>query len=38
MAGKKVIKLMLKKGYHGYVTKIMVKTIKKHWTIQSQSI
>ena len=27
-ATKNTIKLMLKKGYHGYVIKIMVKTIK----------
>ena len=30
MAGKNVIKLMLRRGYHGYVTKMMVKTLKKH--------
>ena len=28
---------MLKNGYPGYVIKTMVKTVKYHWIIQSQS-
>ena len=35
MAAKNTIKLLFKNGYHGYVFKIIAKTIKWNWIIQS---